>query len=362
MSIVEKIQQSSRKVTQASPNLESVTERINELNPSQDRQSEINSSYNEKDPLSTHTEDIKEIREMLDRDEREKVISGANNGLVEHDNLDEALKGVDRTLLGKMIRPSYDPADEFSNEYGLFLDIGSQSEQEEVNGAVEKIVYGEVNGLEGEYKLIDNNPRSSRFWATYVDREEETLLQAPRKRNSFEDSLERVERVRENKEVLDQADEYLDQVLEVDENRTVGDNTIDYEWLQENEELVREEIEGGIETASEEYQSAIVEVKGQAVPVIVADYNDQLDNWVEDTDFQENEDRFRAVGKYIDALIEQGVYTAVPNDYFDEHYGVNDMYINEETGEVGVSDLGELASCVDDEYTRPSTPEVSVTG
>lgn len=338
-----------------------IGENIDGLNPLHEENSkDSEAAYREEDPLNTHPEDIREIKKILEPEEQEEIIELADDSMTVHEELDNVLGTENRGLLSKIFQPSYDPTDHFSDEYGLFLTIGSEAKKEEVSETVEKIVYDEVKGLKGEYKLLNNNSRSSVFWATYVDRDQETLLQAPRKGKDFQDRLERVERVRENKRVLDEADKYIDDVLEKEENKKVSHGTVDYEWLQENEDLVRNEIEDGIETASQNYETAIVESNGTPVPVIVADYNEKLDEWVVDTDYNENKERFKAVGKYIDALVEQEIFTAVPNDYFDEYEGINDMYINGETGDVEVSDLGELPGYVDNKQTRPKTPEVSV--
>lgn len=338
-----------------------IGEKIDRLNPLHEEDTEEPEKlYREEDPLNTHPEDIQEIKKILDPEEKEEIIELAEDSMTIHGNLETALGTGKRSLINKIFQPGYDPADHFPDEYGLFLEIGSEAKKENVSEAVEKIVYDEIRGLEGDYKLLDNNSLSSVFWATYVDRDRETLVQAPRKGKDFEDRIERVERARENKRVLDEADKYIDQVMERGENKSVSHGTVDYEWLQENEELVRSEIEGGISTASEDYETAIVDSNGMPVPIIVADYNDKLNQWVEDTDYNENRERFKAVGKYIDALVEQEIFTAVPNDYFDEYEGISDMYINGETGDIEVSDLGELPTYVDNKRTRPKTPEVSV--
>lgn len=341
--------------------IENIGEKIDELNPLYNGSSEnTETGYRSEDPLDTHPRDIKEIRKMLEPEEKEEIVKLAEDSMTVQDDLGPVLNTDEKSPLSKIFNPRYDPADHFSEELGVFLTIGREANKDDAGEAVEKIVYDEVNGLKGEYKLVDNNTRSSVFWATYVDREQETLLQAPRNGDNFQDRIERVKRVQENKRVLDQADQYLDQVLEHEENQKVSHGTVDYEWLQKNEDIVRKEIEGGINTAADNYETVVVDAGGTPVPTIVADYNDDLDDWRDDTCFRENKVRFKAIGKYIDALIHQGIFTAVPNDYFDEYDGMSDMYIDTDTGEIGVSDLGELPSYLDNDHTRPETPEVSV--
>lgn len=338
-----------------------IGEKIDGLNPLHNAsESSESSSYRGEDPLDTHPRDIKEIRSMLEPEEKEEIVEIGESSMTVHEDLDTVLNPSERSLLSKVFQPGYDPADYFSGEHRLFLTIGSEAKREDTSEAVEKIVYDEVKGLKGEYKLLDNNTRSSVFWATYVDQEQETLLQVPRDGEDFQDRIERVERVRENKKVLDQADQYIDQVLENKENQKIRHGRVDYEWLQKNEDIVRQEIEGGIETAADNYETIVVEANGNPVPVLVAEYNDEMDDWRDDTSYRENKNRFRAVGKYIDALIHQGIFTAVPNDYFDDYDGMNDMYIDSVTGEIGVSDLGELPGYLDNNHTRPDTPKVSV--
>jgi hypothetical protein len=230
---------------------------------------------------------------------------------------------------------------------------------------VEELGLGEINGFQREFRAQGGD--SGSFKRGYVDEEQEYFVQAPKRGDTFQEALERVETWKENKEALDQADQYLDQVLEKEGTEEVSkglvDIEIDYDFLQENEEILREEIEDGVMTPSENYDIVVTSHDGDPFPVLVGEYNaDMVEHGVpEEVSSDELTHRKQVVGMYMDSLVNEGVFEGTFGDYWkDEGYGreqTKNMFYDAETDTVGVTDVGEYKGEAPDDMPDLSIAE-----
>jgi hypothetical protein len=241
---------------------------------------------------------------------------------------------------------------EVIDEFDLFRDLYRMAEEkDEVDEWVDERVYGEINGFRGDFRT--NRNYSGDFKTGYVDRENEVFVQAPKHGDTFEGAMERVQTWRENNETLDQADQYLDQILENEGTKTASrgliDIEIDYDFLRKHEETLRDEVEGGIMTPSENYGIVVTSHEGEPLPVLVGDFNqDMVERGSDMYDLEDSEEvknRKQILGMYMDALMEEDEFEGHLADYwFDEGCGreaTKNMFYDLETDTVGVTDIGE---------------------
>lgn len=214
-----------------------------------------------------------------------------------------------------------------------------------------EIVYGPINGFQDSFKT--HVGYSGDFKEGYVDENEEVFVQAPRKGDTFEEAMKEVKIWKENKETLERADQYIDQVLSNEGTETVSEGfveiEIDYDFLKDNEETLRNEVEGGIMTPSDNYDIVVTSHEGEPLPVLAGDFNSEmvergrdlydLENW------EEVQERKQVLGMYMDALMAEGEFEGHFGDFwYSEGYGrekTKNMFYDPETDTVGVTDIGE---------------------
>ncbi|MFB6158994.1 MAG: hypothetical protein ABEJ95_05055 [Candidatus Nanohalobium sp.] len=241
------------------------------------------------------------------------------------------------------------------NEYTLAVFADEEIKAGDPEDWVEKVAYGEIKGFEDRFRTTRDI--SGTFKQGYIDENQKVFIQAPRRAGTFQESLEHVRTWKENKETLDEADKYLDQILsKKDREKAFTDNAeikVDYGFLRENEESLRKIVNGGIKTPSEEYDTVITSRKGareqEPLPVLVGEYNDNMleeENEKEKLEnYEEIKHREKVLGMYMDALIKEDVFEGVKADYWmnlgSEREGTKNMFYDPEEDTVGVTDLGE---------------------
>ena len=231
---------------------------------------------------------------------------------------------------------------------------------------IEQLGLGEVKGLDLRFrKPLDN---SGDYKLGYVDEHKDYFLQVPRKGETFSEKLERVKIWKENKETLDQAQKYIDEILRESGRKTVFRGNvpleIDYDYLQSHEDILRDEIEDGVPTPSQDYDIIITEQDGQPLPVMVGEFNtSMIENRreLEDLDnYEEIVERQKVVAMYMDAMIDQGLFENALEEYWygrtSKREGIKNMFYEVENDRVGVVDLGEKK----DRTSPDRMPEVTV--
>jgi len=311
-----------------------IAERIDSLKPGSMRSGEL--YLNSRDPF----EILPDERDLnsLSREQREKVTQQTER----------------------------DPTDAFSlAEYSQ-----QEIESQQAEKWVEEIAFGEIDGLQGQY--WSSYDFCGAFKTGYLDEANEVFVQAPTKGDTFQETLENVQSWKENKETLDQAEKYIDQVLEktgtkvVSNGENLGQTEIDYDFLREKEEILRQEIEGGIMTPSENYDVVITSYEGQPLPILVGEYNPDMvegENKIGEQKAQEVEQRKQVLGMYMDTLIEEQVFEGVPGDFWyqetveDGRKQTKNMFYDPEQDRVGLTDIGEYRSGT---KTPEDLPQVDV--
>lgn len=303
------------------------------------------------------------IADKIDR----KKPSRLQNGEIHLDSRDPFELGITNGEFQQLDDKQIDQVREYTgdqspNKFDLYQ---MEQEQDQVDEWVDEKIFGDINGLQGEYKTNINY--SGDFKTGYVDRDQEEFVQAPRNGDTFDEAMERVQTWKENKETLDQADQYLDEILEKEGKRTASTGLVDieinYDLLRENEDTLREELEGGISTPSENYDIVVTSHDGDPLPVLVGDFNSEMIERGSDLYDLENseevQERKQVLGMYMDALMEEEEFEGHIADYwFSEGQGrenTKNMFYDPETDTVGVTDIGEYVGEEPEEV-----PEVSV--
>lgn len=245
-----------------------------------------------------------------------------------------------------------------------------QMSQEEPDQWFVEEVHSEIPGLDPEFRT--NDWHSGTYKHGYVDRNNELFIQVPKRGANFQEQLERVQVWRENIKTLNNAEEYLEQILdkkgvEIVNHQRISE--IDYDFLSRNEELLRKDVEGGISKPCEEYQMIITSNDQHPIPLLIGEYNPEITE--EQIGMNEESEevlkRKKLLGTYIDALASLGEYQSCTGDYLiPEHeqgrFGeTKNMFYDPETDIVGVKDLGEQVvenpdqtpdTAVSEEYAR----------
>lgn len=259
-----------------------------------------------------------------------------------------------KNLVDGVLEPSENETDEFSDEeITSILDIKS-SERIQIDGIDREL-------MTAPYAIGANK-------MGYKDKEEEILVQVPKdlEYENFERALEQVNTWKQNYETLEQADHHLDEILDRDGvvpvNRSTSYAVIDYNFLNENEEMLRRDVEGGIASPTDNCEVLITSFNGEPLPVLVSDYNSDITEAPESSneDFEEIQKRRKLLGTYMHALVEHGYFEASDGDFWffskEDPEIVTNTFYNPETLEVGVSDLGEKL-----EYSEePDMPNVTL--
>jgi len=253
---------------------------------------------------------------------------------------------------------------ESPNKFDLYM---MDREQDRTDEWIDDIIYGEINGFHSDFKT--NTRYRGTFKTGYVDREKEVFVQAPIKGDTFNEAMKRVQTWKENKETLDQADQYLEQVLSKKgtESHFNGFTNIevDYDFLQQHEDTLRKEVEDGIMTPSENYNIVVTSHNGEPLPVLVGDFNSEMVEKESNIYSQENSEeilnRRQILGMYMDALMVEGEFEGRLGDFWyseSEKYGreqTKNMFYDSKTDTVGVTDIGE---CLGDEPDH--MPDISI--
>jgi len=243
--------------------------------------------------------------------------------------------------------------------------VEQQVEQGELNDWVREIGFGEIKGLEGQFRT--NKFHTGTYKQGYIDQQNQVFVQAPKRGDTFQETLERVQTWKNNKEVLDEADRYLEQILEREGTETVETElreiTLDYDFLRENEELLRKDIENGIITPSKDYQVIISSQRGEPIPLMVSEYRqDMMEHDLDVENPEQVKKRKEVLGTYMDALINEGVFESaigdynVPLKYQKTSKGTRNMFYDPEKDRVGLTDLGEHING----QAQPEIPEIDI--
>lgn len=230
---------------------------------------------------------------------------------------------------------------------------------------IENLAYDEINGFQNRFTT--SYKFNGDFKHGYVDEDEEVFIQAPKRGDTFQETVKRVKTWKENKDTLDQADQYLEQVLSKQGKESLNEGPveidIDYEFLRENEKTLRKELEGGIASPSENYDIVVTSHDGEPLPVLVGDYKadmiERRGEMVELENREEVKERKKVLGMYMDALIAEGEFEGHLGDFWiDEGYGrekTKNMFYDPEVDTVGVTDIGEYRGKDPDDM-----PDISV--
>jgi len=210
---------------------------------------------------------------------------------------------------------------------------------------------GSIKGLDRRFrKPLDH---SGDYKVGYVDEYKNYILQVPKKGETFSEKLERVKIWKENKETLNQAQKYIDEIMAESGRKTVfRDNVpleVDYDYLQNRESVLRDEIGDGIITPSEDYNIIVTECNSQPLPVMIGEFSTSMienQSELEDLDnYEEIIERQKVVAMYMDSMIDQGLFENALEEYWygrtNGREGIKNMFYDIENDRVGVVDLGE---------------------
>jgi hypothetical protein len=240
------------------------------------------------------------------------------------------------------------------------LDTGKSEEW------IEQLGLGNIEGLDRRFrKPLDH---SGDYKVGYVDEHKDYFLQVPKKGETFSEKFERVKTWKENKKTLNQAQKYIDEVLQESGRKTVFRNNvpleIDYDYLRNRERVLRDEIEDGITTPSEDYNIIVTECDGQPLPVMIGEFNTSMiedQSELEDLDnYEEIIERQKVVAMYMDSMIDQGLFENALEEYWygrtNGREGIKNMFYDVEDDSVGIVDLGEKRG----DASPNRTPEVEL--
>ena len=151
-----------------------------------------------------------------------------------------------------------------------------------------------------------------------------------------------IDRALNNIEVFNEAYRYLDDVasregvVTLDEKHSIK---VDYDQIQENRDLLRSVLEGGIPLPAD-YDLALIPRDGKPIPALLGEYNE---NCLKPVDPEKVEsEKLSTLGNFIKALIHQDDVYAASSD-FDPHHNYSSFYLTEDS-ELGIRDLGEYIS------------------
>lgn len=278
------------------------------------------------------------------------------------ENLD--IEDLDTQHLDR-IRHELDLEGRVSNHH-LDRFIKDELDRQESLKWVENKALGNINGIGTRFRRPLSH--GGDYKQGYVGEDKQLFVQVPKKGETFEEKLERVYTWKKNKEKLDQADQYIDQILDNQGIKTVFRSNepleIDYRYLNNNEDILKDEITGGIPTPSENYEILITEQDEQPIPVLLGEYNQEMIEDHRELSSRENyEDileRQKTVAMYIEGLIEEGLFENAFEEYWygrqNGPEGIKNMFYQPEDDIVGVTDIGEKRS----RGTPENMPDITV--
>lgn len=243
--------------------------------------------------------------------------------------------------------------------------VEKQVEAGEVDEWVKQIGFGEIKGLEGQFRT--NASHTGTYKQGYIDEQNEIFVQAPKRGDTFQETLQRVQTWKNNKQALQEADKYLDGILGREGTETVEtelrEMTLDYDFLSENEKMLRKDVENGIMTPSQQYQVIISSHNGEPIPLMVSQYREDMMEHELDVENEEQvKKRKKVLGTYIDALINEGVFESavgdynVPLKYRKTEKETRNMFYDPQQDRVGLTDLGEHING----QAQPEIPEIDI--